>query len=89
MTEARDCFRRANALAEDEETRQRVGECELQLLYAELMRDSAQGKPANNLAFRATLDRFEQLARRIKMTHTREGGPDFEDWIAGMRKLVE
>jgi len=89
MTTARDCFRRANALAEDEETVQRVEECELQLLYAELMRDSAQGKPPIILAFRATLDRFERIARRIKMTHTREGGVDFEDWIAGMRKLAE
>ena len=89
MTEAKDCFRRANALAEDEETVQRVEECELQLLYAELMRDSAQDKPANIETFRAALDRFERLARRIKMTHTREGGADFEEWVAGMRKLAE
>lgn len=88
MTKAEDCFRRAAGLAGDPETLRRVEEAELQILYAELMQESQSGKPSDPAAFKAALDSFERIARREKMTHIQEGAPDFESWIAGMRKLA-
>ncbi len=88
MTKARDCFKRAEELAGDPETLRRVEEAELQILYAELAQAAESGKPADPEAFKAALDKFERIARREKMTHTREGAPDFESWIARMRQLA-
>ena len=89
MTKAKDCFKRAGELADDPETRRRVEESELQILYAELVQAAQSGKPADPVAFKAALDKFEMIARREKMTHIQEGAPDFEGWVAGMRKLVK
>lgn len=86
MAQAKDCFARAEKLAGDAETLRRVEEAELQILYAELVQAAESGKPADPQAFRATLDKFERIARREKMTHIQEGAPDFEPWIAGMSK---
>ena len=30
----------------------------------------------------------EKIGRRIRMTHTREGAPDFEEWMTKMRALA-
>lgn len=89
MEKARDCFRRAHESADDLETRRRVEEAELQILYAELCQWAESGKPADPAAFKASLDRFERIAKRISMTHIQEGAPDFEQWIARMRQLVK
>lgn len=89
MAKAKDCFKRAGDLADDPETRQRVEEEELQILYVELVQAAQPGKPADTTAFKAVLDRFEMIARREKMTHMQEGAPDFENWVAGMRKLAK
>ena len=88
MTKAKDCFKRATKLASDPETLRRVEEAQLQILYAEIMQAAESGKPSDPAAFKAALDRFERIARREKMTHIQEGAPDFEGWIAGMRKLA-
>ena len=88
MTKAKSCFSRAEALADNPETLRRVEEAELQILYAELMQGAETGKPADVAAFKKALDKFETIARREKMTHTREGGPDLEDWLAKMKKLA-
>jgi hypothetical protein len=80
MTTAKDCFTRAEELAGDPETLRRVEEAELQILYAELVQS---GKPDQ-----VTLDKFERIARREKMTHIQEGGSDFEAWVARMRQLA-
>ena len=88
MTQARDCFTRAEKLAGDPETLRRVEEAELQILYAELVQAAEPGKPADPQAFKVTLDKFERIARREKMTHIQEGAPDFESWIARMRQLA-
>ena len=89
MTKARDCFKRAEALAVDPSIRRRVEEAELQILYADIERMAQSGKPAHLTGFKAALDRFERIARREKMTHIQEGAPDFESWIAKMRKAAE
>lgn len=88
MVKAKDCFKRAEGLAGDSETLRRVEEAELQILYAGLVQEAESGKPADPEAFKATLDKFERIARREKMTHIQEGGPDFESWIARMRQLA-
>ncbi len=90
MSKAKDCFKRANELAADDpQTLRRVEEEEFQILYADIVQSAQSGKPADVAAFKATLDRFERIARREKFTHIQEGGPDFEPWLAGMRKLVQ
>jgi len=88
MAEARECFERAAQLAKDPETLRRVEEAELQILYAGLCQEAKSGKPADPAAFKAELDKFERIARREKMTHIQEGGPDFESWIARMRQAA-
>lgn len=88
MRAARDCFQRAaRAAATDAGTLRRVEEAELQILYADICRASEGGKPADPAGFREALDKFERIARRMRMTHTREGSPDFEDWIAQRRSI--
>ncbi|MHB0998375.1 MAG: DUF4838 domain-containing protein [Armatimonadota bacterium] len=87
MMEAKDCFQLAEELAVDPETMQRVEEAELQVLYAEVSRTAESGKPADITAFRTALDKFERIARRIKLTNLQEGPADFEPWIAKMRQL--
>lgn len=90
MTKARDCFKRASALAADSpEILERVEESELQILYAELEQAAGAGKPADAASLIATLDKFEKIARRMKMTHTLEGGPNLDAWIAKLRELVK
>ncbi len=89
MVKARECFSRAEKLADDPETLRRVEESELQILYADLCRAAKPGKPANPAEFAATLDKFERIARREKMTHIQEGGSDFESWVGRMRQLVK
>ena len=89
MNNARGCFKRAEALAVDPSILRRVEEAELQILYAEIARAAQSGKPADPAAFKAVLDKFEGIARREKMTHMEEGGPNFEGWIARMRKAAE
>jgi len=86
IAQAKEYFARAEALADDPETLRRVEESELQILYAELVQAAESGRPADPQAFKSTLDKFERIARREKMTHIQEGAPDFEPWIAGMRK---
>lgn len=86
LATARECFKRAEAQAGDPETLRRVEEEELQILYVDLCQQSA--KPADQAAFKATLDKFERIARREKMQFIQEGGPDFEPWIAAMRKAA-
>lgn len=89
MTKSRDCFKRAEALATDSETLQRAEEAELQILYAELDQAAQGGKPADRTSFKSTLDKFERIGRRMKMTHLREGPADFEPWLAKMRQLAQ
>lgn len=89
MNKARDCFARAEKLADDPSILRRVEEAELQILYADIERMAAPGKPADPAAFKAALDKFERIARRQKMTHIQEGAPDFEPWLAAKRKLME
>lgn len=92
MRKARDCFARAEKLADDPSIVRRVEEAELQILYADIERMAASGKPANAFAFKAALDKFERIARRQKMTHIAEtfGDADFVgNWIAEKRKLAE
>jgi hypothetical protein len=88
IASAKDCFARAEALAGDPETLRRVEESELQILYAQLVQAAESGKLADPQAFKATLDKFERIARREKMTHIQEGGPDFESWVAKMRGIA-
>jgi hypothetical protein len=88
MAKANDCFRRAEALADDAEVLRRVEEAELQILFAELEQAEKSGKLSDPAAFKAALDKFERIGRRQKMTHIQEGAPDFESWIAKMRKLA-
>ncbi len=88
MSKARDYFARAEKLAGDPSILRRVEEAELQILYADIERMAAPGKPADPAAFRTTLDKFERIARREKMTHIQEGGPDFEAWVAKMRESL-
>ena len=87
MTMAKDCFARAEAAADNQETLRRVEEAELQVLYAEIVQQADSGKVSDPAAFKAALDKFERIAHREKMTHTREGSPDLDDWLAKMRKL--
>jgi len=89
MAKARDCFARATKLADDPETLRRVEEAELQILYADLCRATKSGSPSDKAAFTATLDKFERVARRQKMTHIQEGGSDFEPWVARMREMAQ
>jgi hypothetical protein len=89
MGKARGCFARAEKLADDPSIRRRVEEAELQILYADIERMAAPGRPADPTAFKAALDKFERIARREKMTHIQEGAPDFEAWVAKMRKVAE
>lgn len=89
MDKAENCFSRAEGLVSDPETLRRVQEDELQILYVQLVQQVQSGKPADPAAFTALLDKFEVIARREKMTHTREGAPDLNDWIAGMRKMAD
>jgi hypothetical protein len=88
MNRARGCFKRAEALADDPETLQRVEEAELQILYADIVQQAQSGKPADPAALKAALDKFERIARREKMAFIQEGAPDFENWIAGMHKVA-
>ena len=88
MRAAKDCFQRAARAGGDAETVRRVEEAELQILYADISRAAESGKPANPAAFREALDKFEKIGRRIRMTHTREGNPDFEEWMTKMRALA-
>jgi len=88
MTKAKDCFMRAEGLAGDPETLRRVEESELQILYVDLVQAAESSKPADPEAFKATLDKFERIARRENMTHIQEGPPDFESWVARMRQLA-
>jgi len=93
MAKAKDCFARAEALSDDPETLRRVEESELQILYAEIDQAAQSEKIADPAAFKATLDKFERIARREKMTHILEVGgadvpnaaPNFDSWIAKMR----
>jgi hypothetical protein len=89
ISKAKECFKRAGELADDPETRQRVEESELQILYCELAQAGQSGKASDPVAFKAALDKFEMIARREKMTHMQEGAPDFESWVTGMRKLIK
>lgn len=89
MKKARDCFKRAEELALDPETRKRVEEAELQILYAEISQAAESDKIVDKAAFKTVLDKFERTARRIKMTHIQEGPPDLDQWIDKMRKLSE
>lgn len=87
MAKAKDCFARGTKLADNPETLRRVEESELQILYADLVQQSA--KPADLAAFRKTLDKFERIARREKMTTIQETAAlDFENWMASMRKVA-
>lgn len=89
MAKAKDCFRRATELAGgDTELLRRVEEAELQILYAEIDQMTQVGRPSDRKALADTLDRFERIARREKITHLREGSPDFEHWIDAKRKLA-
>ncbi len=85
---AKDCFQRAARAGGDAETLRRVEEAELQILYAYVSREAESGKPSDPAGFREALDRFEKIGRRIRMTHTREGAPDFEEWMTKMRALA-
>ncbi len=87
MSKARDCFKRAEALADNPETLRRVQEEKLQILYADILQAAESGKPADPAAFKAELDEFQAIAQREKMTRTQEGEPNLDDWIARIRKL--
>jgi len=92
MNQAKACFAKAEAAADDGEVLQRVEECELQVLYAQLCQeyDVAQkaGKPSDPAAFKEALDKFEKIARRENLTHLAEGAPDFEPFMTRMRQVV-
>lgn len=81
-------FKRAEDMAADPETRQRVEELEQQILYADLDQLAQNGKPVDSADFKTKLDKFERVARRMNMTHMREGSADFESWMARMRQLA-
>lgn len=75
-------FAQAARLAEDAAMRSRVERAELAILYVKLMR----GPDFVGSDYPAVLERFERIARAVGVTHTREGGPDFEERIAAFRK---
>lgn len=89
MATAKGFFKRAEDLAGEQETLQRVEEAELQILYAEIAQAAQSGKTADAQGFKAVLDKFERIARREKMTHIQEGAPDFESWMIKMRGLIK
>ncbi|MHB1458974.1 MAG: DUF4838 domain-containing protein, partial [Armatimonadota bacterium] len=89
MSDARKCLEKAYKLADTDEIRRRVEEEELQILYAEIIQLSQSGKPKDMVAFKTSLDKFEKIARRIKMTHIQEGPSDIENWITNMRKMIQ
>jgi len=74
-------FDRAEKLADDAEILQRVQEARLPILYVKLCRGPAFVGPG----YPALIDRFETIARRVKMTHMYEGPPDLDKKLKGWR----
>ncbi len=82
LDKATALFAQAARLAEDATMRSRVERAELAILYVKLMR----GPDFVGSEYPAVLERFERIARAVGVTHTREGGPDFDERIAAFRK---
>ncbi len=85
MSEAAAIFARARQLAgTDEVLLRRVDRAELPLLYVNCVRGPDFAGPE----YAAIIQRFEQIARREKIQYLQEGGPDFEDKLAGYKALA-
>ena len=82
LAQATTIFEEAKNLAESEEMLHRVEEAELPVLYVQLCQGpDAVGKGI----YQAILQRFEQIARRVGVTHLREGAPDLAEKLQGWR----
>lgn len=83
LDRADEIFDQAEELAESEEIRHRVEYARLPIMYVQLSRSPefvGEG-------YKAILERFEKIARREKVTHLREGGPDLEEKLEAWSKI--
>ena len=81
IEEASALYDRAEALAENDEIRQRVERDRLPIMYVQLCR----GKAFTGDAYPRILERFEEIARRIGLTNILEGAPDLDKKLEGWR----
>jgi hypothetical protein len=81
LQRATELFTQAEQLAESDAIRQRVAAARLPLMYVKLCRGPELVGPD----FAALVTRFETVARRVGLTHIREGPPDLEKKLAGWR----
>jgi len=79
-----EIFDRAEKLAESDEIRHRVEEARLPIMYVKLCR----GPKFVGSGYAALIDRFEKIARRVGMTHIKEGPPDLKQKIEQWRKAA-
>jgi hypothetical protein len=84
LDKANVLFDRAERLAESDEIRLRVEQARMPVMYVMLCR----GPDFVGAGYAALVDRFERIARRVKVTHLREGSPDLDEKLAAWRKLA-
>ena len=91
MIKAKDCFKRAFQLADDPETFRRVGEAEVQILYAELnlmsIQVSKDQKTENMEQFNSLLSKFERIAKHEKINYISEAS-NLDSWMAKLRRYT-
>jgi hypothetical protein len=85
LDRATELFAQAAKLAAgDEKLLHAVERAELPILYAKL----SQGPQLVGESYGRCVDRFEQIAKREKLTYLAEGGADFEPKLAAFRQQV-
>lgn len=79
-------YDRAEALAENEQVLHRVQQDRLPIMYVKLMR----GPEFVGNEYGKVLERFERTARKVGVTHLREGSPDLDEKLQMWRaKWIE
>ena len=85
LTQATVLFDKGEEMAENEPVFLRVEQTRLPIMYVKLMR----GPEFVGESYGEVLDRFEKIAKRVQVTHLREGGPDLEEKLANWKKAWE
>ncbi|MFC1737725.1 DUF4838 domain-containing protein [Planctomycetota bacterium] len=75
LEKATEIYDRAEKLAENEQVLHRVQRDRLAIMYVKLMR----GPEFVGDEYGSVLERFEEIARRVGVTHLREGGRDLDE----------
>ena len=81
LAKATELYDRAEGLAENEQVLHRVQMDRLAIMYVKLMR----GPEFVGQEYGDVLNRFEKIARRIGLTHLREGGRDLDEKLEGWK----